>query len=93
MSKFNRSTAITGWLADRGSRQLPFLAGLVVAAVATLLLCFGTALWVLVIARLLQGFAASAVYTAGLALIADTVDTNQVGSWQVKPGRNIFLHS
>ena len=92
-SKSNKFTAITGWLADRGSRQLPFLAGLVVAAAATLLLCFGTALWMLVVARLLQGFAASAVYTAGLALIADTVDANQVGSWQVKPAQNVSLHS
>ena len=92
ISKSDRSTAITGWLADRGTRQLPFLAGLVIAAAATLLLCFGTALWVLVIARLLQGLAASVVYTAGLALVADTVDADQVGSWQVKLS-NPILHS
>ena len=93
ISKTDIFVAITGWLADKGSRQLPFLAGLAVAAVATLLLCFGTALWVLVIARLLQGFAASAVYTAGLALIADTVDASQVGSWQVSPAQSVSVHS
>ena len=77
----NKLAAITGWLADRGTRQLPFLSGLIIATAATLLLCFGVELWVLVIARLLQGLSASVVYTAGLALIADAVEPHKVGAW------------
>ena len=75
------SIAITGWLADLGSRQIPFFSGVIIAIISTLLLCFGTQLWVLAVARVLQGLAASVVYTAGLALIADSVDPKKVGVW------------
>ena len=35
----------------------------------------------MVFARVAQGFSASIIYTAGLALIADTVPARDVGSW------------
>lgn len=62
---------------------MPLLTGLALAFVATLVFCFARAPWVLVVARVFQGFSASIIYTAGLALIADTVPAEEVGSWYV----------
>lgn len=76
--------AIAGWAADHSStRQATLLTGLALAFAATLVFCFARAPWVLVIARMFQGFSASIIYTAGLALIADTVPASEVGSWYV----------
>ena len=80
----NVKAAIAGWFADRSaSRRAPLLAGLALAFAATLISCFARAPWLLVIARLLQGLSASVIYTAGLALIADTVPAEEVGSWYI----------
>jgi MFS family permease len=69
-----------GLLADRmSSRQLPFLCGLVSLFAATILLWFGQELWVLVVARLLQGISASVVWTVGMALVHDTVGNERLG--------------
>ena len=76
------ATAVAGWFADRSaSRQAPLLTGLGLAFVSTLLFCFSKAPLMLVVARVFQGFSASIIYTAGLALIADTVPAEDVGSW------------
>ncbi|KAL8773733.1 MAG: hypothetical protein Q9209_001501 [Squamulea sp. 1 TL-2023] len=48
---------------------------------ATLLFCFATKPWVLVLERVFQGLSASVIYTAGLALIADAVDPKEIGAW------------
>lgn len=73
---------IAGWATDlSSSRQIPFLGSLVLAFISTLLFCLATAPWVLVIARAFQGVAGSIIYTAGLALIADSVRADEVGSW------------
>lgn len=78
----DHAAAIAGWFADHtSSRQAPFLTGLGLAFAASLAFCFGQAPWVLVIARICQGLAASIIYTVGLALIADTVPAEEVGSW------------
>lgn len=69
-----------GWLADRSSsRRLPMLAGLLALAGATLMLCFGRTVEVLIVARVLQGVAAAVVWTVGLALLVDTVGPHEVG--------------
>lgn len=74
--------AVVGWFADHSSsRKAPLLTGLLLAFVASLIFCFARAPWVLVIARVFQGFSASVIYTVGLALIADTVPAEEVGSW------------
>ena len=73
---------IAGWATDlSSSRQIPFLGSLVLAFISTLLFCLATAPGVLVIARAFQGVAGSIIYTAGLALIADSVRPDEVGSW------------
>lgn len=60
---------------------MPLLIGFALAFSSTLVFCFVRLRWLLVVARALQGFSASIIYTAGLALIADTVPAVEVGSW------------
>jgi len=36
---------------------------------------------VLILGRALQGFSGNIVYTAGLALVADAVPSDEIGSW------------
>ncbi|KAL8802789.1 MAG: hypothetical protein Q9200_006456 [Gallowayella weberi] len=74
------SAPICGFLADRStSRRLPLLVGLLALAGATLMLCFGRTIGVLVAGRLLQGTSAAIVWTVGLALLVDTVGQKEIG--------------
>lgn len=74
------SAPICGYLADKStSRRLPLLAGLLALAGATLMLCFGNHIGMLIAGRLLQGISAAIVWTVGLALLVDTVGQNEVG--------------
>ena len=69
-----------GIIADRVStRQAPFLVGLVALLGATLMLCLGQSVPVLVVARILQGTSAAVVWTIGLALVLDTVGPDDLG--------------
>lgn len=61
------------------SRRQGFLIGLIVTLGATIFLCFGRALWQLIIARLLQGASAAIVWIVGLAIVTDTVAANHLG--------------
>lgn len=71
--------AICGWFADHSSsRRLPLLFGLLALGGSTLLLCLGRTLALLIVARVMQGISAAAVYTVGLALLVDTVGPNQI---------------
>ena len=60
---------------------MPFLIGLVLAVAATMLFCFAYSPWLLLLGRVLQGLSASVIFTAGLALIADAVDPDEIGAW------------
>lgn len=74
------SAPICGFLADRStSRRLPLLVGLLALAGATLMLCFGHTIAVLVTGRLLQGISAAIVWRVGLALLVDTVGQKEIG--------------
>ena len=71
---------VSGWLADKTpNRRLPLLIGLLALAGATLLLCLGNTLALLLLGRVLQGFSAAVVWTVGLALLADTVGRESIG--------------
>ncbi|KAI8634352.1 major facilitator superfamily domain-containing protein [Xylariaceae sp. FL1651] len=73
---------IFGYLADRSSsRRLPLIVGLVILGAATVMLYVGTSLALWVAGRALQGAAAAMVWTVGLALLADTVDENELGKY------------
>ncbi|KAH6582871.1 hypothetical protein BASA61_008282 [Batrachochytrium salamandrivorans] len=60
-------------------RKTPMLVGLVVLIASTLLFAFAKTFVVLALGRLLQGVSTGTVWTLGLALIADTHDSSNVG--------------
>lgn len=71
---------IFGILADwTNSRRTPLLAGLVILAGSTLMLCLGRTIPVLVVGRMLQGASAAVVWVVALALLADTVSEEEAG--------------
>ena len=73
---------IAGWITQHSSlRQVPLVIGLMAALAATLLFMFAKAIWILVLARCLQGISAGVVYTTVLALLVESVDRDEVGSW------------
>ena len=76
----NNFLALCGWLADKSpNRRLPLLVGLFALGGATVMLCVGNSVGILVTGRLLQGLAAAVVWTVGLALLVDTVGQEDIG--------------
>ncbi|PSN61981.1 MFS general substrate transporter [Corynespora cassiicola Philippines] len=75
------TSPIAGVLADKltSSRQLPFLLGLVLLLLSTILLAVGRTVPVLVLARCLQGASGGVVWTIGLALLIETVGHESLG--------------
>jgi MFS family permease len=72
--------AVWGYLADRiHNRRVPMLIGLVVLCGATVFLCLGRTLTLLMVGRALQGLSAALTWTVGLALVVDTVDKEHIG--------------
>jgi MFS family permease len=68
-------------LADRlsSSRQFPFLLGLILLLLSTILLAIGNSLPVLWLARFLQGASGGIVWTIGTALLIETVGQANLG--------------
>jgi multidrug resistance protein len=73
------TTVPLGTLSDRVGRRLPMLVGSAGVIVSTLAFAFATSYPLLVTARFVQGVAAAAVWTAGIALIADHVPAQRHG--------------
>jgi multidrug resistance protein len=73
------ATPLAAAAADRWGRCRPLLAGAVGVALATLLFALATSYPVLLAARAAQGAAAAAVWTAGVALVAEVVPAEGVG--------------
>lgn len=70
---------VLGSYADRGlSRRWTMLLGLFALLGSTLLLCLGRVISLLVLGRILQGLSAAVVWSAGLALMSDTMG-DQIG--------------
>jgi MFS family permease len=73
---------IAGWIVGKCQRrQIPFLSGLSCAFGATLLFMLGVTPWLIIVARILQGLSAGVVYTAGLTLLVDTIESHELGPW------------
>ncbi|KAF2658807.1 MFS general substrate transporter [Lophiostoma macrostomum CBS 122681] len=75
------ASPIAGVLADRlsSSRQFPFLLGLILLLLSTILLAVGNSIPVLAVARFLQGASGGTVWTIGLALLIETVGQENLG--------------
>jgi MFS family permease len=75
------ASPLAGFLADRlfSSRKLPFLLGLILCVLSTILLALGRSVAVLAIARFLQGASGGVVWTVGLALLVETVGRENLG--------------
>ena len=75
------ASPIAGVLADRfsSSRQFPFLLGLILLLLSTILLAVGRSIPVLATARFLQGASGATVWTIGLALLLETVGQENLG--------------
>lgn len=75
------ASPITGVLTDKFSstRKLPFVLGLIMLAIATVLLALGQSVAILVVARLLQGASGGVVWTIGIAIIKDSVSQQDLG--------------
>lgn len=74
-------TALAGWAAAKRSWRKNFwMLGLVLAFGATLLFGLGESLWILIAARLLQGISGPIIVTTGLAIVADHVNPDDIGS-------------
>lgn len=65
------ATPFYGWLGDRVGCRQPLIQGVLLSAVATLLFALAPNFPMLIVARLAQGAAAAATWTAGLALVAE----------------------
>lgn len=68
-----------GRLADRIGRRTPFLWGLVGLGATTFLFAFSASYPLLLVARALQGLAAAATWTTGLALLAEGFPSEKRG--------------
>jgi multidrug resistance protein len=65
------TTPIFGVLSDRHGRRRPMIYGVLLQGAATLLFAFATTFGEMFVARTVQGVAAAATWTAGLALVAE----------------------
>lgn len=61
------------------SRRLLLVLGLITFAGSTAMLCVGTSIGLFVAGRIFQGMSAAIVWTAGLALLADNVEKEELG--------------
>lgn len=73
------ATLFAGRMVDRFGPKTPLLLGLVGLAVATLLFATGGPYWLLLVARLAQGFAGGMSWVAALSLIAATTPFERRG--------------
>ncbi|KAF2838852.1 MFS transporter-like protein [Patellaria atrata CBS 101060] len=74
------ASPIVGWAADKiTSRQIPFMAGLVLLLTGTLMFAAGQTVAALALARVLQGVSGAIVWTLGLAMCLETVGPENMG--------------
>ncbi len=71
---------VFGLLSDRIGRRVPLIAGMAGVSIATTLFAFADSYLPLVAARSVQGLAAAAVWTCGIALVADIVPPTRLGA-------------
>ncbi|CZS92961.1 related to vesicular amine transporter [Rhynchosporium agropyri] len=78
------TSPIFGYLSDharRPTRRLPYLSGLVLLTISMILQAASRSTTVYLIGRSLQGASSSAIWVIGLAIIVDSVESNQIGRY------------
>jgi MFS family permease len=71
---------LVGFLSDRASsRRTLYLLGLLALLCSTYMVAVARKYWILLTARLFQGGSSAVVWTVGLAVVADTLPTKQLG--------------
>ncbi len=75
------ASPVAGVLTDKfsSSRQIPYMLGLIMLILSTLLFAFGQSIFILSIARLLQGASGGVVWTLGMTIIIETVGQENLG--------------
>ena len=69
-----------GYLGDKfSSRRTPFILGLILVFLSTLLFALATSLWTLLTARILEGFSTAIVHTVGYTLLTEVVGLEHLG--------------
>ena len=69
-----------GWFSDRASsRKGLYLIGLFALILSTFFVAVARVYWILLVARILQGCSSAIVWTVGIAVLADTMPTGQLG--------------
>jgi DHA1 family solute carrier family 18 vesicular amine transporter 1/2 len=71
-------TPLWGIVSDRIGRKNPLIAGAIAQLIATFIFASAGSYWILMLARIIQGGASSAAWTAGLAVIAERYPTQRV---------------
>ncbi|EGC40530.1 hypothetical protein DICPUDRAFT_73858 [Dictyostelium purpureum] len=73
-------TPIFGIASDRVGRKIPFIIGMIMLALSTILFAYGHFLVVLFLARFVQGLSSAAAWVIGLSMIADIFPNDQFGT-------------
>lgn len=85
---------LAGYWADKTETSRgPFLTGLLVLVGSTIMLCLAQSLAVMVIARILQGASAAAVWTVAITVMTDRIGTPELGQAMgyVTLGRSVAI--
>jgi MFS transporter, DHA1 family, solute carrier family 18 (vesicular amine transporter), member 1/2 len=71
-------TPLCGIVSDRIGRKNPLIVGAIAQLIATFIFASAGSYWILMLARIIQGGASSAAWTAGLAVIAERYPNQRV---------------
>ncbi|WP_442602219.1 MFS transporter [Paenibacillus sp. KN14-4R] len=74
------ATPFFGPLSDKIGRRTPIIVGLVGMAISTIMFAYADTMFVLIVARFVQGLAAAATWTAALAFLADIFPAQMRGT-------------
>jgi len=73
------TTSISVKMVNFFGRKLSMLGGLLILGISTLLFAFGNSIWILFVARGIQGASSMLTWTSGLSLIADSFPASEHG--------------
>lgn len=75
------ANGVAGWLSDRASKRIVFIAALFLGALSTAVYGFNLGFWPLFMGRLLWGIAWAGIWVAGNGLVLDAAPKKERGKW------------